>query len=75
MAMTTQSGEWVIRKIRKVGGRCVALTGTIGVDARCSIYDIRPQVCRDHDPASRIPECNMCRSLHGLAPISHHVGI
>jgi Fe-S-cluster containining protein len=63
--MTVSSfGSW--RKMARTGNRCVALTGTVGVDARCSIYDIRPQICREYDPAARIGECNMCRAGHGL---------
>lgn len=28
--------------------RCIALTGTVGVDARCSIYGRRPEGCQDY---------------------------
>ncbi len=59
-------------KMARVANRCVALVGTVGVDARCSIYDNRPQVCRDYDPATRTAECNDCRAPHGLPPIQHN---
>jgi uncharacterized protein len=36
--------------------RCAALVGTVGVDAQCSIYDHRPQVCR-----AFIPGDTQCR--------------
>lgn len=65
-AMTTHS--WGNRvKMRREGNRCVALVGTIGLDARCSIYDIRPEVCRDYDPDARTKDCEVCRNQHGLA--------
>jgi Fe-S-cluster containining protein len=65
--MTVPSwGDW--RKMARVGNRCVALVGTIGVDARCSIYEDRPQICRDYDPVLRVTDCNMCRAPHGLDP-------
>lgn len=57
-------------KMARVGNRCVALIGTVGVDARCSIYSNRPNVCRNYDPAARRKECNDCRAPHSLPPIS-----
>jgi Fe-S-cluster containining protein len=63
------SGFGNIRKMARTGNRCIALVGTIGVDARCSIYDIRPKVCREYDPAARTAECNQCRRPHGLADL------
>jgi len=32
--------------------RCVALEGQLGVSVKCSIYDIRPPVCRRFEPGS-----------------------
>ena len=52
--------------------RCVALLGTPGQAVRCAIYDRRPSVCRNFDPAWVIgkdnPRCNQARSLLGLHP-------
>lgn len=39
------------------GDRCSALTGDVGVSTACSVYDVRPNVCRDcvvGDDACRI---------------------
>lgn len=67
--MTVPSGFGNILKMRKIGNRCVALVGTVGVDARCSIYENRPTICRDYDAGKRVVECNACRTPHGLAPL------
>lgn len=32
--------------------RCIALEGQLGVSVKCSIYDIRPPVCRRFEPGS-----------------------
>lgn len=40
---------------RGPGGRCTALTGTIGTRVACGIYDRRPAVCRQFEPGS--PGC------------------
>ena len=57
-------------KMARNGNRCVALIGTVGIDARCSIYEIRPTICRSYDPAVRAQECNMCRAPHNLPPLT-----
>ena len=42
------------RSPRNAGcGTCVAFRGTVGERASCSIYERRPQVCRDFPPGSR----------------------
>lgn len=39
-------------EMRKLSdGRCVALSGTIGQEARCTMYGRRPSVCRELTPA------------------------
>lgn len=38
--------------------RCIALTGTVGKDAQCSIYDHRPEGCREY-----IPGAARCRTV------------
>ncbi len=35
-----------------MGGRCVALRGVMGGAVRCSIYDRRPEICRQFEPGS-----------------------
>ena len=44
--------------------RCAALSGKIGEATACTIYAIRPEVCRSCMPGD--PECAMARRKHGL---------
>ncbi len=44
--------------------RCAALTGKVGVATACSIYDIRPHVCRACEPGD--DACLMARERWGL---------
>ena len=46
------------------GDRCSALSGKIGVATACTIYAVRPEVCRTCMPGD--PECTMARRRHGL---------
>jgi Fe-S-cluster containining protein len=50
------------------GDRCSALSGKIGETVRCTIYAVRPEVCRTCMPGDA--ECNMARRRHGLALIA-----
>ncbi|NVN87732.1 MAG: YkgJ family cysteine cluster protein [Rhodopseudomonas sp.] len=50
--------------MRCEGERCGALTGKIGVATACSIYAVRPEVCRTCMPGD--PECAMARRKFGL---------
>lgn len=53
--------------------RCIALDGTIGVSAACTIYPQRPSPCRELEPARPnrpSPQCDRARQAHGLAPLS-----
>jgi uncharacterized protein len=54
-------------KMRCEGDRCAALTGKVGVATACSIYAVRPDVCRACQPGD--PECNMARARYCLAAI------
>jgi Fe-S-cluster containining protein len=51
-------------RMRCDGERCSALTGDIGVATGCSVYAVRPQVCRDCMPGD--DACLMARAAHGL---------
>jgi uncharacterized protein len=53
--------------MRCIGARCAALAGTIGVQTSCSIYDVRPEVCRDCQPGD--DACTMARAARGLPAI------
>ncbi|HWA45090.1 MAG TPA: YkgJ family cysteine cluster protein [Hypericibacter adhaerens] len=51
-------------KMRCEGDRCAALTGEIGRSTACSIYEVRPDVCRACQPGD--PECLTARRHYGL---------
>lgn len=44
--------------------RCLALAGEIGKTTRCTIYDVRPQVCRSCMPGD--DACLMARARHKI---------
>lgn len=51
--------------MRCSGDRCAALTGEVGKATACSIYAIRPIVCRDCLPGD--DACQIARAAHGLS--------
>jgi Fe-S-cluster containining protein len=53
------------------GDRCAALHGKIGVSTACTIYAIRPEVCRTCMPGDA--ECAMARRKHGLPALPAEV--
>lgn len=54
--------------MRCEGNRCTALTGRVGVHTACSIYSLRPDVCKSCEPGD--PECVMARQVHGMEPLA-----
>jgi Fe-S-cluster containining protein len=50
------------------GDRCAALSGKIGVATSCSIYSLRPEVCRSCMPGEA--ECTMARKKFGLPALT-----
>lgn len=52
------------------GERCLALAGTIGQDTGCTIYTVRPQVCRSCMPGD--DACVMARKHFRLYEMPHH---
>ena len=46
------------------GNRCMALSGIIGAATACTIYAIRPDVCRACQPGDEA--CRIAREWHGL---------
>ena len=50
--------------MRCEGNRCSALSGKVGETTACTIYAVRPEVCRTCMPGD--PECAMARKRHGL---------
>jgi Fe-S-cluster containining protein len=61
-------GTWASRPL------CAALHGTVGQDARCSIYEQRPSVCREVLPSwesgAASAQCDKARAAHGLPPLT-----
>jgi len=53
-----KTGQMEVSKY--MGGRCKALEGVIGSCVSCSIYENRPQVCKQFEPGS--PGCEEARS-------------
>jgi hypothetical protein len=51
-------------RMRSVRNRCTALAGVVGQSCSCTVYDVRPLVCRDCQPGD--PECLIARARHGL---------
>lgn len=47
--------------------RCAALTGKVGTQVACGIYEWRPSPCREF--AEGDYACNKARTRHGLAPL------
>jgi len=54
--------------MRCVGDRCAALSGKVGVATACTIYAVRPDVCRACAPGDA--ECAIARRGAGLAPLT-----
>ena len=54
--------------MRCIGDRCAALTGIVGCHTACSIYDVRPEVCRACLPGD--DACTIARLRHGLPVIA-----
>lgn len=87
--LDSESGGWVpaalaenhtilsrcayMRGTRDHPRRCVALKGTIGINASCEIYDRRPSPCRDFateaDAGKGDMRCGDARRLHDLPPL------
>ncbi len=49
------------------GNRCKALIGIVGEATACTIYAVRPEVCRACLPGD--DACEMARARHGLPPL------
>ena len=54
-------------------GRCIALTGEIGQQVHCTIYEQRPAACRDFAPLAALGSgddaCDDARRHCGLRPL------
>lgn len=54
--------------MRCVGDRCAALQGEVGRRTACSIYGLRPDVCRTCQPGDEA--CSAARERHRLPAIA-----
>ena len=54
--------------------RCVALSGRIGEEVGCRIYESRPSPCRafaaSFEDGKKNPRCDEARIAHGLKPLT-----
>ena len=50
------------------GERCAALAGSIGIATSCTIYAVRPIVCRDCLPGD--DACRLARAARGLPELA-----
>jgi Fe-S-cluster containining protein len=53
------------------GDRCAALIGTVGKRTACSIYGLRPDVCRICVPGDEA--CSVARNHHRLPPLADRI--
>jgi len=53
--------------MRCENNRCLSLAGEIGQAVGCSIYGLRPDVCRACQPGDAA--CNLARARYGFSPI------
>lgn len=51
-----------------VGSRCSALAGEVGAATSCTVYALRPLVCRECQPGDEA--CTIARRHFGLTPIA-----
>jgi uncharacterized protein len=64
LANELNGNTWRMRGTDYVPIRCAALTGTVGKQVGCGIYEWRPSPCREFEEGS--DACNRARSRHAL---------
>lgn len=73
LAVEVTDGTCRMRGTDHAQPRCAALTGRVGVDARCGIHEWRPSPCREFgllSPHGRGDDaCDRARARHGLPPL------
>ncbi|MBV8621723.1 MAG: YkgJ family cysteine cluster protein [Curvibacter sp.] len=52
--------------------RCAALTGKVGEQVACGIYEWRPSPCREFEAGDYA--CDRARARHGLPPYAEALG-
>jgi Fe-S-cluster containining protein len=54
-------------RMKSHGERCAALAGEVGIQTSCTIYAVRPHVCRACQPGDE--ECTTARAHYGMPRI------
>jgi Fe-S-cluster containining protein len=67
LANELNGNTWRMRGTDHVPIRCAALTGVVGKNVGCGIYEWRPSPCREFEEGS--DACNRARSRHNLSPL------
>lgn len=67
LANEVNGNTWRMRGTDYVPIRCAALTGTVGTQVGCGIYEWRPSPCREFEEGS--DACHRARSKRGLPPL------
>jgi len=63
LARQNKERQWHLKL--KPDGSCVALDGEVGQSVGCTIYELRPQVCKNVQPGDS--ECLTARRERGLS--------
>jgi uncharacterized protein len=67
LASAITSHTWRMRGTDHVPTRCAALTGKIGEQVACAIYEWRPSPCREF--SENCDACDRARLRHQLPPL------
>lgn len=67
LAVEVNGSTCRMRGTEDVPIRCVALTGKVGEQVACGIYEQRPSPCRAFEAGDYA--CNKARMRHGLPPL------
>ena len=68
------SDKLVMQGTYKKDPRCIALSGEVGKEVRCTIYERRPSCCRDftasYEEGEKNHRCDQARVAKGMEPLS-----
>lgn len=73
LALDVNGSTCRMRGTEQVPIRCAALTGQVGQQVACSIYELRPAPCREFSAGDYA--CHKARARHGLAPLAEGTGL
>src|SRR3989344_3881165 len=68
LALDVNGSTCRMRGTEQVPIRCAALTGQVGQQGACSIYELRPAPCRE--ARGGYTPSHKARARHGLAPLA-----